>query len=202
MSSSISNEAGLAPPADGRHRGRWMALALFAMAALPVAAAFLAFFFWSPGSGTNYGELIQPIRLPDAVLRAPDGARFSVSSLQGSWILVQIGGGRCAEDCVKRLFLMRQVRLMQGKEMGRLERLWLLADDTAPDAGLLQAYEGMRVGRGAAALMQLFPAEGDSDEHIYLVDPLGNLMLRFPRDADARRMSNDLARLLKVSHVG
>jgi len=179
-----------------------MALALFVVAALPVAAAFLAFFFWSPGKGSNYGDLIEPLELPDAALVSPNGRRFSLLSFKGRWLLVQISGGRCADDCVKRLFLIRQVRLMQGKEMGRLERLWLLSDDVAPDAELLQAYEGMHVGRTEAALLQLFPAARDPKEHIYLIDPLGNLMLRFPRDADPKGMSSDLARLLKVSHGG
>ena len=179
-----------------------MALALFAFAALPVAAAFVAYFSWSPSGGINYGELIEPRPLPDAVLTAPGGEHFALSGFKGRWLLVQIGPSQCGADCLKRLFVMRQVRLMQGKEMGRLERLWLLTDDGAPDAGLLRAYEGMQVGRGAAALLQLFPAEDDPREHLYLIDPLGNLMLRFPRDADPKGASKDLARLLKVSHVG
>ena len=201
MSCSISSEIPFAAAAE-RRRGRWLALALFAIAVLPVAAAFWAFFFWTPASGTNYGRLITPVSLPDTELSAPDGRRFTLAQLRGRWSLVQIDNGRCAEDCVKRLFLMRQVRLMQGREMDRLERLWLLDDDTAPDARLLQGYEGMRVGRAPAALIRLFPEEEQPGGHLYLIDPLGNLMLRFPPDADPRGVARDLGRLLKVSHVG
>ncbi len=185
-----------------RRRGRWTALALFVVAALPVVAAYGTFFFWTPGRGVNYGELIAPREMPDASLTALDGSTFRLSGFRGKWLMVQIGGGRCAEDCVKRLFLMRPVHAMQGKERDRLETLWVLDDHVAPDAGLLRAYEGTHVGRAGEALVQLFPAPDAPKEHVYLVDPLGNLMLRFPIDADPRRVSRDLARLLQVSHVG
>ncbi len=198
MSFSISSEA---IPAVERRRGRRTALALFAVVALPVAAAFLAFFFWYPAHGTNYGELIRPLPLPDAPLVARDGRLFRLSDFRGKWVMVQVGSGRCAEDCVKRLFLMRQTRLMQGRQMDRLERLWLVADEVAPDPALLRAYEGMNVGRAQASVLQLFSAEDDPSEHVYLVDPLGNLMLRFPRDADPKRVSRDRSRLLEGSQV-
>jgi hypothetical protein len=200
MSFSISSEAAARP--SERRRGRWTALALFALAAVPVVLAFLAYFFWSPQKGLNYGELIEPVPLPDVQLRAPGGETFLLSGLRGKWILIQLGSGSCAEDCVKRHFVMRQVRLMQGREMDRIERLWLIMDDVAPDPWILRAYEGVRVGRGAAALLPKFPARGDPQDHIFLVDPLGNLMLRFPGESDPQGIRKDLARLLKVSHVG
>ncbi len=112
MSLSISSFP--AAPVE-RRRGRWTALGLLLLSALPVIAAYLAFLYWSPGRGVNYGDLIEPQPLPDAALTALDGSRFKLSSFRGKWLLVQIGSGRCAEDCVKRLFLMRQVRVMQGK---------------------------------------------------------------------------------------
>ncbi len=199
MSPSISS----APfsPAE-RRRGRWTAAALFFVAALPVIAAYLAFLFWSPARGVNYGELIAPQKMPDVAVTALDGSGFRLSGFRGKWLLLQIGGGRCAEDCVKRLFLMRQVRAMQGRERDRVEMLWLLDDRVDPDERVLRAYEGVHAGRPVAALLQLFPAPDDPKKHVYLVDPLGNLMLRFPADADPKRVSRDLTRLLQVSHVG
>lgn len=199
MSLSISSVPGASAE---RRRGRWTALALFFVAALPVVAAYLAFLFWSPARGINYGELIAPQQMPDAALAGLDGSSFRLSGFRGKWLLVQIGGGGCAEECVKRLFLMRQVRAMQGKERDRVQTLWLLDDRAAPDERLLRAYDGVHVGRAGTALVQLFPAPDDPKEHVYLVDPLGNLMLRFPADADPKRVSRDLARLLEVSHVG
>jgi cytochrome oxidase Cu insertion factor (SCO1/SenC/PrrC family) len=177
-------------------------LGLFFIAALPVLGAFAAYFFWTPANRINHGELIEPVPMPDAPLRAPDGSVFKLSGLKGRWVLIQTGSGRCGEDCVKRLFLMRQVRLMQGREASRVERVWLIVDGEPPDPKLLQAYEGVRVGRGAAALLKVFPASGDAREHVFLADPMGNIVLRFPVDADPKRVSRDLARLLKVSHIG
>jgi len=189
-------------------------VALFALAALPVLASFGAYLYWTPGSGSNYGELIQPRPLPDAALfepngepsgepsGEPNGAHWMLSDLRGRWVLVHIGAARCDESCNSDLFLMRQMRLMQGKEMERVERLWLLSDEGQPDTGMLGRYEGMRIGRAPAGLLRLFPADGDPAEHIYLIDPLGNLMLRFPAAADGRKAARDIARLLRVSHVG
>jgi len=98
---------------------------------------------------------------------------------------------------------MRQVRQAQGKEMDRVERVWLIDDSEKPDVSILQALPGLWVARGSAqAISAALPAERSSREHVYLIDPLGNLMLRFPPDADPRQMINDLARLLKYSRSG
>jgi cytochrome oxidase Cu insertion factor (SCO1/SenC/PrrC family) len=199
MSFSVSARAPI--PAAERRRARWIALGLFVFAALPVVAAFVAYFFWTPKSGVNYGELIEPRPSPEAPLTAPDGSTWRLSSLRGSWVLVQIGSGLCEEPCVKRLFAMRQSRLLQGREMGRVERVWVITDDARPDPELLQAYDGTRIARDTGGIGRQFPAERPAD-HIFLVDPLGNVMLRFPADPDPLGMSRDLARLLRVSHVG
>jgi cytochrome oxidase Cu insertion factor (SCO1/SenC/PrrC family) len=185
-----------------RRRGRWIALGLFAIAALPVLGAFAAYFFWTPSDRINYGELLGELRVPDAPLRSPDGAQFTLPGLKGKWLLVQIGSGPCAEACVQKLFFMRQVRLMQGREAGRVERVWITVDGELPDAKLLEAYEGLRVGKGDASLLGAFPSPRDPREHLYLVDPLGNVVLRFPAEPDPKRVSRDLSRLLKVSHIG
>ncbi len=98
---------------------------------------------------------------------------------------------------------MRQLRIAQGKDMDRIERVWLLNDHAAPGAGLLREFEGTRIARAAgSAILAGFPSAPGASDHIYLIDPLGNLMLRFPSDPDPRRMSNDLARLLRASRIG
>jgi hypothetical protein len=97
---------------------------------------------------------------------------------------------------------MRQLRLTQGKNMHRVERLWLVSDDAPPRGAPQLAAEGTRVARADAALLRAFPAPESATHHIYVVDPLGNLMMRFPRDPEPRLMIKDLARLLKTSQVG
>jgi hypothetical protein len=96
---------------------------------------------------------------------------------------------------------MRQVRRAQGKEMERIERLWLVTDAVQPSAALLAAIEGAVTAPAGAAGSE-FPAERSVVEHIYLVDPLGNLMMRFPRDPEPSRVIKDLQRLLRASSFG
>lgn len=169
-----------------------MKLALLAaFFALPVAASwFLWRFELAPGTTGNYGTLLPPRPLALAPLAA----------LKGRWVLVQFDSGACDAWCERKLYFMRQVRRAQGKDMPRVERLWLVTDAVQPRAELLAAIEGTVLAPAGAGAE--FPAEKSVTDHIYLVDPLGNLMMRFPRDPDASRIIKDLQRLLKVSGFG
>ena len=182
------------PPADEtRRRGRRTLLAIGALFALPVAIGWVAYVAGlAPGTTSNYGTLIAP-RLLTAE---------PVAALRGKWILVQFDGGACAARCEKKLYYMRQVRRAQGVGAARVERLWFVTDAVAPRAELLAAIEGTRVAQAEAAFARAFPANDALAEHIWLVDPLGNLMMRFPRDPDPGRMVKDLERLLKYSGFG
>jgi len=119
-------------------------------------------------------------------------------------VLVQFDGGACDAGCERKLYFMRQVRRAQNREMQRVARLWLLTDKVQPGAELLKAIEGTVIAprAGIDAANGAFPAEGSVTDHIYLVDPLGNLMMRFPRDPDPARVIKDLQRLLKASSFG
>ena len=120
---------------------------------------------WTPGNAGNYGELIEPRGLPGPPLDA----------LSGKWVLVIFDGAACDAHCEKKLYIIRQVRRAQGKDMERIERLWLITDGGVPRQELLAAIEGTRVvHRYDPALPTNFP--GSAPDHIYLVDPLGNLV--------------------------
>lgn len=174
-------------------RGRRKLVLIGALFALPLVAGWLAYLTGRvPGTTSNYGTLIAP----RPIAAAP------VAALRGKWVLVQLDGGACRAQCERKLYYLRQVRRAQGKEMNRVERLWLLTDDVEPNGELLAAIEGTRIARASAADAAAFPAEGAPSDHIYLVDPLGNLMLRFPRDPDPAKMVKDLERLLKYSSFG
>jgi len=201
MSLSASSEP-IPGATEDRRRGRRIALAILALCAAPTVAAWLAYFVWQPQSRLNYGELIEARVISDPELRALDGSPFRLSQLRGRWVLLQIDSGACAEDCRKKLVYLRQVRLAQGKDAERIERMWLLADAAPPDAALLRDHEGLRIARAPGPLLAEFPAARSPYYHIFLLDPLGNLMLRFPSDPDAQRMVEDLARLLRASRVG
>ena len=201
MSLSASREP-IPGATEDRSRGRRIAFVILALCAAPTIAAWLAYFVWQPQSRLNYGELIEARAISDPELRRLDGSAFRLSQLRGRWVLLQIDSGACAEGCGKKLLYMRQVRLAQGKDAGRIERMWLLGDGAPPDAALLRDHEGLRVARAPGPLLAEFPAARSPYYHIYLLDPLGNLMLRFPSDPDAQRMVKDLARLLRASRVG
>ncbi len=155
------------------------------MCAAPIVLGTAAYLFgWSPGGASNYGELLDPRPVP------------GFEPLRGKWVLVAFDAAACDAYCEKKLYYMRQVRRAQGKDMDRVERLWVLTDGGKPRAELLPGIEGTRINKGDD-LAGVFP--GNSADHIYLVDPFGNLMLRFPRDPDPSKMIKDLQRLLKYS---
>lgn len=178
-------------------------LAIAALCLMPFAAASIAYFYWQPQGGMNYGELIPARPLIDPPLRRLDQRAFRLSELKGRWILLQLDEAACPAACKAKLYNMRQVRLAQGREMQRVERVWLILDDAPLETQLMREYDGTRMLRASAnALIGEFPPSGGGRDHIYLIDPLGNLMLRFPKDADPRRMHKDLARLLRASRIG
>ena len=145
---------------------------------------------WGTGSPGNYGELIEP--------RGLSGA--PIAALRGKWVLVTFDPAACGPACERKLYFVRQVRKAQGKEMDRIERLWVVTDGAQPRADLLAATDGSRSAHADARFVAQFP--GNPLDHIYLVDPLGNLMMRFPPDPEPKKVIKDLERLLKYSRVG
>jgi cytochrome oxidase Cu insertion factor (SCO1/SenC/PrrC family) len=165
-------------------------------------AAYVLYLTWRPTSFVNYGELIPPV--PLAQLSAPgDAALADLARLKGRWVLVTVDGGACDDYCQRKLWVIRQLRLTQGKEMERIERAWLVDDDAVPVPALEREYEGTaRIAARGSAVLRALPAGGSARDHVYLIDPLGNVMLRYPRDPDPNRMKRDLARLLRASRIG
>ena len=178
-------------------------LAVAALCAAPVIASYLAFYVWQPHGRVNYGDLIEVRTLPELPLTDVAGRAFSLSTLRGKWVMLAADSGACGAACQAKLLNMRQVRLMQGSEMSRIERVFLITDDAPLSAMLLREFDGTRMVRAAGGpLLGALPAERERTDHIYVVDPLGNLMLRFPKDADPNKMKKDFERLLKTSRIG
>lgn len=176
---------------------------MLALTVAPVAASYFIYYFWPPSRTVNYGDLIEPRRLPEARLALADGTPFQLSRLRGKWVLVMVDSGACDTSCQKKLYYMRQVRLAQGKEMERVERAFFINDGAAMAPDRMAPYAGTWMIRAAGSdVLPLFPAQGARSAHIYLIDPLGNLMLRYPPNPDPRRMIKDLQRLLKASRIG
>lgn len=183
-------------------RSHWPLWAIAAIAAAPLVASLVAYYLAPPEGHVNHGELIAPRLLPDAQLRLLDGTPFRFGQLKGKWALVTIDAADCGERCRQKLYYMRQVRTAQGREMQRVERVWLVSDESAPDSRTLAAIEGTWVARAPREVQAAFAAQAAPSDHIYVVDPLGNLMMRYPPDPDPRRMIKDLSRLLRASRIG
>ena len=181
-------------------------LLVFAVFAVPMALSYYFYFVQPPkGGATNYGELIKPVTLgEDAVLTQLDGQSMPLKSLRGKWLLVHADSGACEAQCEKILHGLRQVRLLQGKDQDRVERMWLGTDDIAPREALLkEPYDGMRVLRdGAGAMVSKLPVKTTVNAHTFVIDPLGNVMMRYDADPDLKRMGKDLGKLLRASQIG
>jgi hypothetical protein len=194
-----------AAPID-RARGRRTLLLLALVCVLPVVASYLAYYVWQPGSRVNYGELISPTPLPESALPGSAGLPpLDRHSLSGQWTLLYAGPAACPDACAAALLTMRQARLAQGREMERVGRAWLLTGaDASPRATphLLQGVHTAHAhGPAAEAWLAALP-EATAGTHLYLIDPLGNVMMRFPPQADIQRLTKDLQRLLKYSALG
>jgi hypothetical protein len=185
--------------------GRLKLIGVVLVCAAPVIASYLAYYVLPPTGRTNFGTLIEPQR-EVAALRLTDGAGqpYRMDALRGEWVLLQADSGACDPRCADKLHALRQQRTMTGKERDRVERVWLVTDAVRPAAALLEPYEGTVVlGADRAQLEALMPVEAGRrlEDYLWVVDPKGHLMMRFPADGDPSRIRRDLGRLLKASRV-
>ena len=185
--------------------GRLKMLGVLAVCAAPVVASYLTYYVIRPEGRRNYGELIEQRALPALAAAAPDGSGVPLRSLRGQWLLVSVGGGDCGAACERHLYLQRQLRESLGKDKDRIDWVWLVADGRPVREALRPALAQATVLRvDPSQLAQwLAPAPGHSlADHLYLVDPMGNWMMRFPADLDlatAPKAKRDLERLLRAS---
>jgi len=190
-------------------------LGVLAVCAAPLLASYFTYYVIKPqGGATNAGTLIDPRLYPIPAMASTtlDGQPQTLEQFKGKWIMLKVGPSDCQQDCQDQLFAMRQLRTMQGKEMERIERVWLITDQQPLDTVLLRVNDGTRMLRAPAATVAgWLPLEGNADqvtEHVYLIDPLGNLMMRFPKGAvssdlvQVKRVHKDIAKLLKASAIG
>ncbi|MYM70724.1 redoxin domain-containing protein [Duganella sp. FT134W] len=206
--------------ANNVSRGRWKLLAVLAVCAAPLIASYFTYYVIKPKGGvTNYGALIDPRQYPIPAMASTtlDGKPARLEDYKGKWIMLKVGPSDCQQDCQDQLFAMRQLRTMQGKEMERIERVWLITDNEPLETMLLRVNDGTRMLRAPAAVVDKWlPLDGSSgtdgaarvSDHVYLIDPLGNLMMRFPKGAvssdveKVKRVQKDIAKLLKASAIG
>lgn len=193
--------------ADSRRTrsGRLKMLALLAVCVAPVVASYFSYYVARPQAQRSFGELVEQRPVPALAATGLDGAPVALASLKGQWLLVSVGGGACDARCEQHLYLQRQLREALGKEKDRVDRVWLVTDGAPVRPELLPALKQatvLRVGEAQLATW-LAPAAGQRlPDHLYVVDPMGHWMMRFPAGLDmagAGKARRDLERLLRAS---
>ena len=199
-------DAVLARQARRTRAGRWQMLLLALVCAAPVIASYYSYYVARPEARRSFGELIEPQRpLPTASATDLSGRPVELTSLKGQWLLLSVAGGACDAACENNLYLQRQLREGLGKGKDRLDWVWLVSDDARLPEALLPALGQATVLRVPPAVLAdwLAPAAGQAlTEHLYVVDPMGHWMMRFPAGLDkagAGRAKRDLERLMRAS---
>lgn len=169
----------------------------------PVVVSYLLYFSDYRPKSKNYGDLIEPVvKLQGKGTNLVDNTILRMKDLHGKWVLVSIDSAACNESCKDKLYYMRQVRMVQGKERHRIERLWLINDEGTPSEDLIKEYDGTFILKDRDGdIINAIETPSIHTKHIYLIDPIGNLMLRFPENVDGTKMGQDLKRLLHVSQI-
>ena len=187
-------------------KGRIKMLLVLLVCAAPVLASYFTYYVIRPEGRRNFGELIagQP-PIPAVQAQTLDGRTIDLQSLQGQWLLVSASPAACGTVCQNNLYLQRQLRESMGREKERVDWVWLITDEGDPPAALLDGLSQATVLRvpQADVAQWLAPAAGQQlTQHVYVVDPMGHWMMRFPALmalADAAQARRDLERLLRAS---
>ncbi|MER1966752.1 hypothetical protein [Castellaniella sp. GW247-6E4] len=199
-----------------RPRSNLPLLAILAVCLAPLIFALLAYYIPSlglrPEGTSNYGRLIDPQRpIPaaaDLTLTDAQGAAFDLNSLKGQWLLISAGPGACPEACVRKLFVLRNTHASQGKEVERLNRVWFVTDAAPLNPVVEAAYQGTIVLRADPVQLAAWLAGDEADpqaallERMWVVDPLGHLMMAFPDTDEPEQVRDDIRTLLKSSRIG
>ena len=202
-------------PQQAQRRGRKQLLLLAALFFVPLAVAFWLYYGpanWRPAGGTNQGDLIDPaVPLPRVALRDAAGKQLPEDLLVGKWTILYVGDGACDERCRKALYLARQTRLAMNRDMGRIQRVFLVTANCCDTGFLAAEHPDLRIavlGTDARSqeLLTALPAVGaasaTSPSRLYLIDPLGNAMLSYSAAAPDKALLTDLRKLLRLSHIG
>ena len=182
---------------EARQTSRRTLLALIALTIAPVAASYFTYYVIKPRQAHTVGDLLSIQPLPTLPALNLDGQPTDLRSLRGKWVLLIADSGSCAQSCQNLLFTLRQLRLAQGREMGRIERLMLVRD--AVPQHLPDTAAGVHVWRDTGGLTQRLPVaqQADVSRFIYVIDPLGNQVLRYRDDTEPRAIIRELGKLLK-----
>jgi hypothetical protein len=204
---------------ETRRHQRRLLIALVVLFFAPLALAFYLYYghvSWRPGGRVNHGDLIDPARPLPALalpLAAGGGAAASASTdpdfLRHKWTLLYWGPGSCPARCRTNLYNTRQVRTALDRDRDRVQRVFIAEGDCCDMEYLRSQHPDLIVVAATSAASPLLDSLPSIDgasaagaERIYLIDPLGNLMMSYAPEAKPKGMLEDIKRLLGLSHVG
>lgn len=194
------------PDALRIQRGRRMMFLLLLACVAPVLASYFTFYVIKPKGGNSYGSLIKTgpqTEIPNITAHDLNGQAVPLRSLRGQWVLLSVASAACPKSCQDHLYYQRQIREMLGREKDRLDWVWLINDSAALEPHLqavAQQAHALRVDPAQLAAW-LAPAPGQAlEDHLYLIDPMGNWMMRFPAQMDSKKVYRDISRLLRASN--
>jgi hypothetical protein len=199
-----------------RQRGRRQFLLLAALFFVPLLVAFWLYYgggtTWRPSGGTNKGDLLDPaVPLPAVTLGTPAGSRTDPQFLQGKWTVAYLGDGACDERCRQALYLSRQSRIALNKDMDRVQRVFLATGNGIDTAFMTTEHPDLVLALlgsdpESQALLAKFPSldgvPAATAGRLYVIDPLGNLVLSYSAAAPDKALLTDVKKLLRLSHIG
>ena len=184
--------------------GRFKMMVVLLLCAAPVIASYITYYFIRPEGRLNYGELIEPQKpIPSLMAQDLNSNAVNLQSLKDQWLLISVSGAACNAQCQHHLYLQRQLREGLGKDKDRVEWLWLITDDAPIDKALLPALKTatvLRISQAQLATWLDASTQKNLSDHLYLVDPIGNWMMRFPPQADmanAAKVKKDIEKVLR-----
>jgi hypothetical protein len=210
---------------DRRQRKVLVGIAMMFFA--PLAVCFFLYYGradWHPGGRVNTGDLVTPPQpLPSLALPRMDAGLTDPNFLKGKWTFLYVTSGPCADACLTRLYDTRQVRTALDRDMNRVQRVFIaeanccsskFMHDQHPDLitlrsdasaiSLLALLPGLQARTASVAPSGREPSASSTPDgpRVYLIDPLGNLMMSYGPKAKAKGMLEDMKRLLRLSSIG
>ncbi|MBS0326505.1 MAG: hypothetical protein JSS46_08170 [Proteobacteria bacterium] len=189
------------PPRGTDRRTRRLIVLIALIAVAPIVLAWGAYHYWPRNARTNYGELLTTAPMPRITGERIGGtsAAFDTDALRGRWLVLYASGGGCDSHCEQALYATRQARTLQNAERNRVLRIWLVTDSAQPSAQIAGEHPDLEIARVSPASVTKLPRGSAA---IYLVDPLGNLVLAWPVEPDIKALAHDLSHLLRASQIG
>lgn len=176
--------------------GRLILLAILAIGMFPLLAALYFRYVSPPEVQAIAGQPLDPVRLPFELLKRADGGTLEHPQVSGKWLLIVAAPGGCDARCQHVLYLTRQARTAQGRNMARIERLWLITDMSLPPTELMAAHPDLMVVKASdGAMLQMLG--GAERPYINLIDRRGLLVFRYSDDAEPKAFIRELGKLIK-----